>query len=181
MPAARASGAMVAKCWRARISVGAMNAACRPASITVGGGEQRDHGLARADIALQQPQHALRLRQVGDDVVDRALLRRRERIGQGGDDAPAQPPSPALPRPPRLRIWARSKRQRELAGEKFVIGKPRPGRGFGPQIVGGSAGRCTARSASAKPGEPCATARSRSCHSVSAGSRSSASSIALRT
>ena len=28
------SGAMVAKCCRARISVGAMNAACRPASIT---------------------------------------------------------------------------------------------------------------------------------------------------
>ena len=33
-PAARASGAMVAKCWRARISVGAISAACRPASTT---------------------------------------------------------------------------------------------------------------------------------------------------
>ena len=33
--AAFASGAMVLRCWRARISVGAMKAACRPASITV--------------------------------------------------------------------------------------------------------------------------------------------------
>ena len=51
------------------------------------GGEQRHHGLAGADVALQQPQHAVRLRQVGDDVVDRALLRRRQRIGQRRDDA----------------------------------------------------------------------------------------------
>ena len=35
------------------------------------GGQQRDHCLARADIALQQPQHALRLAEIGDDVVDR--------------------------------------------------------------------------------------------------------------
>ena len=33
-PAASASGAIVARCWRARISVGAMIAAWRPASIT---------------------------------------------------------------------------------------------------------------------------------------------------
>ena len=34
------------------------------------GGEQRHHGLAGADIALQQPQHALRQGEIVDDVVD---------------------------------------------------------------------------------------------------------------
>ena len=37
------------------------------------GREQRHHGLAGADVALQQPHHALRSREIGDDVVDRAL------------------------------------------------------------------------------------------------------------
>ena len=50
------------------------------------GGEQGHEGLARADVAMEEPQHAVRLRQVGDDVFDRALLRRRERIGEGTDD-----------------------------------------------------------------------------------------------
>ena len=67
---------MVAKCCRAKISVGAISAAWRPASITMRGGEQRHHGLAGADVAVQQPQHAVRLRQIGDDVGDGALLRR---------------------------------------------------------------------------------------------------------
>ena len=50
------------------------------------GGEQGDEGLARADVAVEKPQHAVRLRQIGDNVLDRALLRRRERIGEGADD-----------------------------------------------------------------------------------------------
>ena len=58
MPAASASGAMVAKCWRARSSVGAISAAWPPASTTSRHGDQRDDRLARADVALQQPQHA---------------------------------------------------------------------------------------------------------------------------
>ena len=91
MPAAAASGAMVAKCCRARISVGAMKAACRPASITCRRRNQRDHGLAGTDVAVQQPQHALRLRQIGDDVGDGALLRRRQRVGQRRDYLRAQP------------------------------------------------------------------------------------------
>ena len=44
-----------------------------PAGLDHGrGGEQRHHGLAGADVALQQPHHAVRQSQVGDDVVDRA-------------------------------------------------------------------------------------------------------------
>ena len=51
-----------------------------------GGGEQRDHGLSRSDIALQHAQHAFRLAEIGDDGLDRLVLRQRQRIGQGGDD-----------------------------------------------------------------------------------------------
>ena len=58
-----------------------------PAGLDHGrGGEQRDHGLAGADIALQQAQHALRLGEIGHDFVDARVLRRRQRIGQRGDD-----------------------------------------------------------------------------------------------
>ena len=35
------------------------------------GGEQRHHGLARADVALQQAQHALGLGEIGVDLLDR--------------------------------------------------------------------------------------------------------------
>ena len=62
---AAASGARRSKCWRARISVGAISAAWRPASTAPGHGEQRHRGLAGADIALQQAQHA----PVGGDVA----------------------------------------------------------------------------------------------------------------
>ena len=72
------------------------------------GGQQRHHGLAGADVALQQPHHALRPRQIGDDVVDGARLRRRQRIGQGRDHLARSRPSPELPRPGRRRWWART-------------------------------------------------------------------------
>ena len=47
-------------------------------------GEQRDDGLAAADIALQQPQHAVRAGQVGVDLGKRARLRAGELEGKGG-------------------------------------------------------------------------------------------------
>ena len=72
-------------------------------------GDQRHHGLAGADIALQQAQHALRPREVGDDVVDRLLLRMRQRIGQRLDDASrAMRPRSPMPRPACRRICART-------------------------------------------------------------------------
>ena len=43
-----------------------------PAFDHGGRGQQRHHGLAGAHVALQQPQHALGLGQIGDDVGDRA-------------------------------------------------------------------------------------------------------------
>ena len=40
-------------------------------------GEQRDDGLAAADIALQQAQHAMRAREIGVDLGKRARSVRR--------------------------------------------------------------------------------------------------------
>ena len=71
-------------------------------------GEQRHHGLAGADIALQQPQHALRQGEIVDDVVDRLLLRMGERIGQRLEDARAQAALAGRPRPACRRICART-------------------------------------------------------------------------
>ena len=99
-------------------------------------GEQRDHGLAGADVAVQQAQHALRLRQIGDDVGDGAGLRRRQRIGQRRDDARAQP---ALGRAAAAGAAAHMRaqqRERELARQQFVISEPRPRRAFRLDVVG---------------------------------------------
>ena len=49
-------------------------------------GEQRDDGLAAADIALQEADHAVFAREVGVDLAERAGLRARERVGQGGEE-----------------------------------------------------------------------------------------------
>ena len=54
------------------------------------GREQRHHGLARADIALQQAEHAFGLGEVGVDFRYRVRLRRRERVGKRAGDLSAQ-------------------------------------------------------------------------------------------
>ena len=100
------------------------------------GREQRHHGLARADIALQQPQHPLGLGQIGGDVGDRARLRCRERVGQRIDEFLAQRAGPgrgAAGGAPQMRAH---QRQRELPGKQFVIGKPHPGAAFRQNIGG---------------------------------------------
>ena len=133
------------------------------------GGEQRDDGLARADVAVQKPQHAVRLRQVGDDVLDRALLRRRERIGQGSDDPRAQTAFGGAAAAGALAQMRAQERERELAGEQFVIGKPRPCRAVRHEVVG----RRRAVDAAQRVGEArkarCAGATRASCHSGSCG------------
>ena len=92
--------------------------------------KKRDDRLTGADVAVQEPQHAVRLRKIGDNLGDRALLRRGERIGQGLDDACAQKAfgrgATAGPRthPPA------QERKRQLAGEQFVISEARPGGTF---------------------------------------------------
>ena len=145
------------------------------------GGEQRHHGLAGADVALQQPDHAVRLRQIGDDVVDGAALRRRQRIGQGGDHLGAQQALAGAAAARQLALVRANQRQRELAGEQFVIGEPRPGLAL-RQDVGrarpGGAG-CAARRR--RTGSPARCSQAGSCHSGSFGIFVSAASAALRT
>ena len=58
-------------------------------------GEQRDDGLAAADIALQQAQHAMRAREVGVDLGERAGLRAGQLEGEGGEDRLAQLAGPS--------------------------------------------------------------------------------------
>ena len=119
-----------------------------PARLDHGGcSEQRDDGLAGADIAMQQSQHALRLRQVGDDVGDRALLRRRQRIGKRRDDARMQPPLGGAAASGAGAHMGAQQCKRELARQQFVVSEPRPGRAFRRDIAravpGG--GWCAAR------------------------------------
>ena len=97
--------------------------------------DQRHHGFAGADVALQQPQHALRAGEVGDDVIDRLLLPMRQRIGQALEDARAQASfagRAAAGLPAHMRAH---QRQRELAGEQFVVGEPRPSQTFRRDVV----------------------------------------------
>ena len=84
--AASSSGASPAWCCRARISVGAMSAACHPARTARG---QRDRGhrrLAAANVTLQQPAHRSVTTQVGDDLVDGGPLVAGELERQRSDE-----------------------------------------------------------------------------------------------
>ena len=69
MPSGASQPTSFFRCCSARISVGAISAHCQPASITTRRGERGDHGLARADVALQQAMHRHRARQVGGDLL----------------------------------------------------------------------------------------------------------------
>ena len=89
-------------------------------------GDQRDDRLAGADIALQQPQHALLAGKVALDLGERLTLRAGQREGQGGLDLLPQrafrPPSGAAA----ALEAAAHQQQRELAREKLVEGEPLP-------------------------------------------------------
>ena len=115
--------------------MGAIRAAWRPAFNDGCGGKERHHCLARADIALQQPQHALRFGQIRSDVGPGAGLRWGERIGQRLDQLFPQP-SGADRCPtggaPDMRAY---QRQSQLARQKLVIGKARPCQSLRQQIV----------------------------------------------
>jgi len=90
--------------------------------------EQRHHGLAGADIALQQPQHPHRLAEIAGNGFRGVLLRDGQRIGQCIDDLAPQMAVAGIAhagRPPQLRAH---QRQRELAREQFVEGEARPER-----------------------------------------------------
>ena len=83
---------------------------------------ERDDGLARPDIALQQPQHRRFLRQIAFDLGNRAFLRagQRERQVELGAIAAVAQQLLALA----LAIVRADQHQREAVGEQFVIGQP---------------------------------------------------------
>ena len=99
-----------------------------------GGGQQRHHGLAGADIALQQPQHPHRLAQILGDRGGGLLLRRRQRIGQRVDDLVAQMAVAGMAVAGGAAQLRAHQRQRQLAGQQFVEGQPRPERAVGQDI-----------------------------------------------
>ena len=89
---------------------------------------QRHHGLAGADVALQQAQHAERGRDVLRDLLQRLALRvgegERQRIGDPRPDAAV-----ADDAPPRLLLEALPhQRQRQLPGQQLVVGEALPRR-----------------------------------------------------
>ena len=71
-------------------------------------GEQRHHGLAGADIALQQAQHAFWLGEVVLDFDQRLFLAACQRIGQRRRSFSISLPSPVSGRPAARRTLART-------------------------------------------------------------------------
>ena len=85
--------------------------------------EQRDHGLARADVALQEPDHPFLGPEIGADLLDRPGLGAGQRERQRGLDSASQRPFGDM-RPPRDRPHPGAHEQkRELVGEQLVIGE----------------------------------------------------------
>jgi hypothetical protein len=96
--------------------------------------EQSHDGLARPDIALQKPQHALGRGHVLQHLVDGARLRTGQGVGQGGKQFGAlcpvagnSPPGGPFQVPPR-------EGKRQLVGQQLVIGEPLAGRRLGPEV-----------------------------------------------
>ena len=91
-------------------------------------GEQRHHGLARADVALQQPQHPHRLLQIVGDGGRGRTLRSRQRVRQRVDDLLAQMAVAGVAVAGRAAQLRADQRQRQLTCQQFVEGEPRPER-----------------------------------------------------
>ena len=100
----------------------------------VGHRQQRDDRLARADVALQQPDHALRLGEIGADVLDRLRLRAGQREGQRVENALRQTAGADLGAAGDRAHARADHQQRELVGEQLVIGEPRRRRPGGVDV-----------------------------------------------
>ena len=109
---------------------------CLTAGFNDGGGGGQGHNrFSGTDIALQQTQHSLGTGKISDDVIHCLLLRMRERIGQGLQDACAQAAfagAAAAWLPAHVRSH---QGERELPGEQFIVSKPGPCRVFRKNIV----------------------------------------------
>ncbi len=99
-------------------------------------GEEGDDGLARADIALQQTQHAVLAGKIRVDLGEREILARVSLKGRLRRIALRSSPA-ALSLPPALRRSRWRWWRRQLIGEQLVIGKPRAGGRGEVEIAGG--------------------------------------------
>ena len=185
-PGPAASGAMRSKCWRARISVGAISAACRP------GLDGARHGEERRPRSCPEPtspwsRRSMRLSATRSRRIS-ATARSCEAVEPKGrarldrrDEAPV-----AGVHPPRQASHAAAhEREGELRGQELVIGEAAPRRRAlraPPRRQRLRLARAdAAHSARRRRRESrCRRARAASCHSGSAGRRSSAAADELR-
>ena len=91
-------------------------------------GEQGNDGLAAADIALQEPQHAVGIGEIGVDLSKRAALRAGELEGELGDNRLTQFAGSGEGTPGAAAQALADHGERKLIGEQLVIGKPQPRR-----------------------------------------------------
>ena len=117
-------------------------------------GQQRHDGLAGADIALQQPQHALRRCHVLFDFGQRLQLRIGQGEGQGGDGLGLQLAGAGDRRGPCRRAGGADQQQRQLVGQQLVIGQPLARRRRGRQIAVMRRRMCAVSARRAKPSQP---------------------------
>ena len=110
----------------ASTSVGAMSAPWYPPCTAIEQRGDRDDGLARPDLALQQPVHRHRAREVAADHVERALLvARSARTGSAPRNRSTSSPSTWCSIPPRSASIARLRSdERELDAEELVEAQP---------------------------------------------------------
>ena len=127
-PAASASGCSDRRCWRARISVGAISAAWPPASTAA--------SMARsATTVLPAPTSPCSSRfirfgraHVGGDLRDAARLRAGQRVGQRGDHLRPEPAVAAGGEALGPLQPGAGDRERQLVGEELVVGEALAGR-----------------------------------------------------
>ncbi len=88
-----------------------------------GHGEKRHDRLARADVALQQPDHALVGPEVGADVLERLALRAGQRKRQGRLEPAGKRAFGNVGAPDRLAHPRANEEQGELVRKQFVKGE----------------------------------------------------------
>ena len=174
---------MVLKCWRARISVGAISAACRPASITAAAASSATTVLPEPTSPCSMRSMRSRLAEIVDDDIDArdAATASANRAGRRRSSC-AMRPSPALgasrPALADARAAAPARAGRRAIRQRRAASRP----GFRARCRSGSCGRCSVCNASAKAGKPLRVEPGRDpAIPATSGSLSSAPSIALRT
>ena len=142
-------------------------------------GEEGDQRLAAADIALQQPHHALGLGHVGGDLGGREGLARRQREGQRRQRELLQA-AVALGRAAGQRaLMMAHQGDRELARQQFVEGEPRPRRDARARDRRARRARAPLSSDDFQSLHFCRLRHAASCHSANSGARSTAAAMAF--